>query len=133
MARKLVVMDLITTKVCMAKDIGIHGNLFGGNMLAWLDEAGAAYACEKARSTHMVTRCIDKVEFTRPVKVGRIVKIYGSVLKRGNTSLTIRLEAKSYNPHSCILKDVCRTDMVFVRIDDDGDSLRIEGEATWAT
>ena len=119
-------MDLITTKVCMAKDIGVHGNLFGGIMLAWLDEAGAAYACEKAHSTHMVTRCIDKVEFTRPVKVGRIVKIYGTVLKTGKTSLKIRLEAKSYNPHSGILKDVCNTDMVFVRIDDDGDSLVIQ-------
>ena len=118
-------MELITTKVCTAKDLGIHGNLFGGNMLAWLDEAGAAYACEKAQSTHMVTRKIKGVEFTRPVKVGRIVKIYGQVLKYGNTSLSIKLEAKSYNPHSGILKPVCNTEMVFVRIDDDGDSLKI--------
>ena len=118
-------MDLITTKVCMAKDIGVHGNLFGGNMLAWLDEAGAAYACEKAQTTHMVTRLINKVEFTRPVKVGRIVKIYGDVIKYGNTSIKIKLQARSYNPLSGLLKDVCHTEMVFVRIDDDGDALVI--------
>ena len=118
-------MDLITTKVCMAKDLGIHGNLFGGNMLAWLDEAGAAYACEKAQSTHMVTRYVNQVAFLRPVKVGRIVKIYGEVVKVGRTSLKIKLDAKSYNPHSGNLKDVCSTEMVFVRIDDDGESLEI--------
>ncbi len=56
-------MELITTKVCMTKDLGVHGNLFGGIMLAWLDEAGAAFACEKAQSTHMVTRYKKKNSF----------------------------------------------------------------------
>ena len=118
-------MELITTKVCMTKDLGVHGNLFGGIMLAWLDEAGAAFACEKAQSTHMVTRYINSVEFSRPVREGRIVKIYGEVMKYGKSSIKIKLSAKSYNPHSGKLKDVCATEMVFVRIDDDGDSLVI--------
>ena len=118
-------MELITTKVCMTKDLGVHGNLFGGIMLAWLDEAGAAFACEKAQSTHMVTRYINSVEFSRPVREGRIVKIYGDVMKYGKSSIKIKLSAKSYNPHSGKLKDVCATEMVFVRIDDDGDSLVI--------
>ena len=60
-------MQLITTKVCLMSDIGVHGNLFGGTMLAWLDEAGAAYACQIAKSTKMVTRFISGVEFCRPV------------------------------------------------------------------
>jgi len=118
-------VELITTKVCMTKDLGVHGNLFGGIMLAWLDEAGAAFACEKAQSTHMVTRYINSVEFSRPVREGRIVKIYGEVMKYGKSSIKIKLSAKSYNPHSGKLKDVCATEMVFVRIDDDGDSLVI--------
>ena len=118
-------MELITTKVCMKGDIGVHGNLFGGTMLAWLDEAGAAFACEKAQSTHMVTRLMNKVEFSRPVKVGRIVKIYGEVLKMGTTSLSIKFKARSYNPHSGRMKSVCSTEMVFVRIDDDGEPLKI--------
>ena len=94
-------------------------------MLAWLDEAGAAFACEKAQSTHMVTRYINSVEFSRPVREGRIVKIYGDVMNYGKSSIKVKLSAKSYNPHSGKLKDVCATEMVFVRIDDDGDSLVI--------
>ena len=118
-------MQLITTKVCMTKDIGVHGNLFGGIMLAWLDEAGAAYACQIAHSTKMVTRSISEVQFCKPVKVGRIVKIYGDLVKLGTTSVKIKLEARSHNPHTSKQKIVCSTDMVFVRIDDDGDALPI--------
>ena len=39
-------MHLINKKIVMAKDIGIHGNLFGGILMAWIDEAAAAYATE---------------------------------------------------------------------------------------
>ena len=122
-------MELITTKVCMLGNIGVHGNLFGGTMLAWLDEAGAAYACQVARSTMMVTRSISRVEFCRPVKAGRIVKIYGETLKMGSTSVQINLEARSHNPQTKKQKVVCSTSMVFVRIDDDGESVPIIDEA----
>ena len=116
-------MELITTKICMTKDIGIHGNLFGGIMLAWLDEAGAAYACQIADSTRLVTKRISEVNFEKPVKTGRIVKIYGKVLKVGNTSVSISLEARSHNPYSGKQKTVCQTQMIFVQIDEDGESL----------
>ena len=110
----------------MTKDIGVHGNLFGGKMLAWLDEAGAAYACQLAHSTKMVTRFISEVEFSRPVQAGRIVKIYGRPITFGKSSVKVKLEARSHNPHTGKQKVVCTTDMVFVRIDDDGDALPIE-------
>lgn len=122
-------MELITTKVCMKGNIGVHGNLFGGTMLAWLDEAGAAFACQVARSTMMVTKCISKVEFCRPVKVGRIVKIYGQTTNIGNTSVQIVLEARSHNPQTGKQKVVCSTNMVFVRIDDEGEAVPISDEA----
>ncbi len=118
-------MELITTKICMKSNIGVHGNLFGGTMLSWLDEAGAAYACQLAKSTMMVTKLMSKVEFCRPVKVGRIVKVYGKMIKMGVTSVAINLEARSHNPQTGKQKIVCSTDMVFVRIDDDGDALPI--------
>ena len=37
----------------MTKDVGINGNLFGGNMMAWLDESAAIYA--KMNASHDVT------------------------------------------------------------------------------
>ena len=41
-------MELISTHFVKTQDVGYHGNLFGGVMLAWLDEAAAAYAAQVA-------------------------------------------------------------------------------------
>jgi len=113
----------------MTRDLGVHGNLFGGQMLAWLDEAGASYSCQVGDSTRMVTRSMSKVEFCKPVKVGRIVKIYGKVVSIGNTSVKIFLEARQHNPHSGKQKPVCSTEMVFVRLDQDGDPQPLSDKA----
>lgn len=118
-------MELITTKIVLAKDMGVHGNLFGGTMLAWLDEAGAAFACQVADSSRLVTKHISEVNFKRPVKTGRIVKIYGKVEHVGNTSVSISLEARRHNPFSGTQKTVCTTKMVFVQIDEEGESLQL--------
>ena len=107
----------------MTKNIGVHGNLFGGSMLSWLDEAALAYACQVANSTRMVTRSMSEVTFERPVKEGRIVKIHGDVIKIGNTSITINLEARSHNQFTGKQKIVCQTKMVFVQIDEESESM----------
>ena len=41
-------MQLVSTHYVMANQVGYHGNLFGGIMLSWIDEAGAALACQIA-------------------------------------------------------------------------------------
>ena len=38
-------MQLITTHIAMTRDMGVHGNLFGGIMMAWIDEAASVMAC----------------------------------------------------------------------------------------
>ena len=116
-------MDLITTYFCKASQVGYHGNLFGGRMLAWLDEAGAAYAAQCCDSPRMVTKHISSVTFEKPVRPGQIIKIYGQVKKVGNTSVTIRLEARRHSVYNGTQKTVCTTDMVFVRIDGDGEAI----------
>ena len=116
-------MDLITTYFCKASQVGYHGNLFGGRMLAWLDEAGAAYAAQCCDSPRMVTKHISSVTFAKPVRPGQIIKIYGSVKKVGNTSITIRLEARRHSVYNGTQRLVCSTEMVFVRIDGDGEAI----------
>ena len=114
-------MELISTHFCKAQDVGYHGNLFGGIMLAWLDEAGAAYACQLCDSPRMVTKSIAEVIFQKPVRPGQIIKIYGKVINVGNTSITIRLEARRHSVYNGSRRTVCKTNMVFVRIDGDGE------------
>jgi acyl-CoA thioesterase YciA len=118
-------MELITTKICMALDLGVHGNLFGGNMMSFLDEAAAAYSCQICDTPRMVTKKIEEVVFENPVRVGNILKIYGEVDKIGTTSITVKLEARKHNVYTGQQKLVCSTKMVFVRIDDEGSPVPI--------
>ena len=57
-------MQLISTHICKTRDVGNHGNLFGGVMLAWIDEAGAAIAAEFAETGKIVTKHISALDFT---------------------------------------------------------------------
>lgn len=112
-------------KLCMAKDIGIHGNLFGGNMLSWIDEAAASYASQICHSPNMVTLKIEEVVFRKPVKVGFQIRIYGEVARMGNTSVTLNVDARKYNVYSAEETIVCSTKITFVRIDEAGEAVPI--------
>ena len=118
-------MELITTHVCKVSDIGFHGNLFGGKMLAWLDEAAAAFVCQMCDSPRMVTLKVETVHFKSPVRPHQIIKIYGNLLTIGNTSATVELEARRHSPYNGQQKVVCTTTMTFVRIDGNGDAVPI--------
>jgi len=113
-------MELISTTICKMSDIGVHNNLFGGHMVCLLDEAAAAYAAQICDTPRMVTKKIEEVVFECPVKVGNIIKIYGTVDKFGSSSLSLILEARKHNVYTGQQKLVCSTKMIFVRIDDEG-------------
>jgi acyl-CoA thioesterase YciA len=118
-------VELISTHFCKAANVGYHGNLFGGTMLAWLDEAGVSFACQVCDTPRMVTKKISEVVFHKPVRPGQIIKIYGEVKVVGNRSITIHLEARRHSVYSGGQKTVLTTDMTFVRIDGDGDAIPI--------
>jgi acyl-CoA thioesterase YciA len=118
-------MELVTTKICMALDIGVHGNMFGGNMMAFLDEAAGAYACQICDTPRMVTKKVEEIVFENPVKVGNLIKIYADVDRIGNTSISVKLEARKHNVYTGQQKLVCSTKFVFVRIDDEGSPVPI--------
>ncbi len=104
----------------MARDIGVHNNLFGGTLMEWIDEAAAAYATEYCYTPNMVTLRVGELLFKKPVKTGNHIRIYGEVVSLGNTSITLKIEVRKYNLYSGEEAVVCTTNMTFVRIDDDG-------------
>ena len=109
----------------MTRDVGFNGNLFGGLMLSWLDEAAVAYACQVAESPRMVTVSIEKVQFRKPVRPGQIIKIYGEVKRVNNSSLDIEVEARRVSSYNASQKVICTTSMRYVRIDGDGEPVPI--------
>jgi acyl-CoA thioesterase YciA len=113
-------MELITREICLRNDLGIHGNLFGGTMMSWLDKAGAIEATRLCQSNKMVTAEMEATKFIRKVRENQQVWIYGEVEKIGTTSIVLNLEARKYNVYTAEEKLVCKTKAIFVRIDDEG-------------
>ena len=113
-------MDILSTHPVKKLDLGFHGNLFGGKLLSWVDAAVAAYAMERCHSKNMITVAIDKCVFEKPAKEGQLVKIYAIMSKVGNTSATFDVEARNYNVFRGDEDIILKTNMTFVRVDDEG-------------
>jgi acyl-CoA thioesterase YciA len=113
-------MDLLVTHPVKKSDLGFHGNLFGGKLLSWVDAALAAYAMEKCRSQNMITIALDQCVFKKPAKEKQLVKIYGEMVRVGNTSATFNIEARGYNVFRGDEVVLLATNMTFVRVDEEG-------------
>jgi acyl-CoA thioesterase YciA len=73
----------------------------------------------------MVTICIDKCIFKKPAREGSLLKIYGDVVKIGNSSITLYLEARSFNVYTHEEDVILSTNITFVRVDEDGNAIPI--------
>ena len=118
-------MKSITQHPIKKSDLGFHGNLFGGKLLAWLDAAAASFACEYCDTPRMVTKSIDKCVFNKPAREGQLLKIYGTVESIGNTSINLKLEARSHNVYNGKQNVILATNITFVRVDEMGDAIPI--------
>lgn len=118
-------MELLNTHPIKKSDLGFHGNLFGGKLLAWLDASAAAFAMQVCDTPRMVTVKIDECNFSKPAKEGQLLKIYGGVDSIGNTSITLYMEARSHNVYSGKQNVILNTKIKFVRIDEMGDPVPI--------
>jgi acyl-CoA thioesterase YciA len=118
-------MELLNTHPIKKSDLGFHGNLFGGKLLAWIDAAAAGFAMQLCDSPRMVTVSIDKCYFERPAKEGNLVKIYGKPSELGFTSITMYLEARAHNVYTGKQTLVLKTQIKFVHIDEEGNPIPI--------
>jgi acyl-CoA thioesterase YciA len=116
-------MELISTHPIKKSDLGFHGNLFGGTLLKFIDSAAAGYAMQLCDTPRMVTVSIDKCFFEKPAKEGQLLKIYGYPTKLGTTSVTLYMEARAHNVYTGNQIVVLKTNIRFVRIDEEGNPI----------
>jgi acyl-CoA thioesterase YciA len=118
-------MELLNTHPIKKSDLGFHGNLFGGKLLAWIDAAAAGYSMQLCDSPRMVTVSIDKCIFEKPAKESQLLKIYGQPSQLGNSSVTLYLEARAHNVYTGKQTLVLKTQIKFVHIDEEGNPIPI--------
>jgi acyl-CoA thioesterase YciA len=109
----------VTSKICMTKDVGTNGNLFGGNMLAWMDEAAAIFA-QQITGKKVVSVRFAEIIFKKPVSQDDVIEFYCEKIKQGHTSVTFDIFAVVKN------EEVFRTECTFVAVDNNGRKTPIE-------
>lgn len=105
----------------MPRDTNGQGTISGGVLMCHIDLAAAVVArsaCANLRINRMVTRAMDQVEFTRPVKVDDVLSCYGTVTRVGTTSVTVKVEVEVEREGETL--PVTEATAVFVALDDEG-------------
>lgn len=101
----------------MPRDTNVHGTIFGGIILSYIDQAGAVHT-RKAGCENVVTVAMDGVVFHEPVYVGDLVSFRTRTSRVGRTSMRVRVcvEAERYRDESVVT--VTEAEVVYVNVDE---------------
>lgn len=117
---------IITRHLCLTRDLGVGGNLFGGVMLSWIDEAASMYAMLVIGSEQVITRAFKEAEFHTPVKLGDLVEFLADGYVLGNTSITVRLRVVVYEIGTNQRIESNSVSVTFVHVSRSGKPLKIQ-------
>lgn len=105
-------------------DVNFGGNVHGGSVMKWLDQAG--YACATSWSGHYcVTAFVGEINFYKPVPVGDLIEVNAKIIRTGRTSMHISIDMDSCNPKQCDLAKAIHCIMVFVAVDENGKPMEV--------
>ncbi len=75
----------------MPADANVHGDVFGGWIMAQVDIAGSLPAVRRANG-RVATIAVNSFLFKQPVFVGDLLSFYAEIVKVGHTSITVNVE-----------------------------------------
>jgi len=102
----------------------VRGDLFGGELMALVDQAAAVAAIRHAGGP-AVTASIDRVDFRERIPVGALVSCEATVDFVGNSSMDITVDVYSERVSTGERRHTNRAHVVFVAIDEAGKPKRV--------
>ncbi|MCL5244361.1 MULTISPECIES: acyl-CoA thioesterase [Cellulophaga] len=84
-------------------DLNANKTLFGGKVLAWVDEEAALYTIIQLENKKVVTKYMSEINFMSSATEGDIVEIGIEVEKFGVSSLTLNCEVRNKMTRETIL------------------------------
>ena len=78
-------------KVVAPATTNLYDTLFGGTLLAWMDEVAFITATRFGRCP-FVTVSLERIDFKHPIPAATIVELLARVERVGRTSLTVRID-----------------------------------------
>ena len=111
--------DIPTIRViAMPADANPAGDIFGGWLMGQMDLAAGSVASRHSGG-RAVTIAAEGMKFHAPVLVGDEVSVYATLVRVGNTSMTIEVEAWRRARHMEDATKVTQARFVFVATDKD--------------
>ncbi len=112
------------TTLVMPHMQNVLGDLFGGHLMALVDQAAAVAAIRHAGGP-AVTASIDRVDFRERIPVGALVTCVASVDFVGNSSMDVSVEVYSEQVATGERRHTHTAHVVFVAIDEMGKPKRV--------
>ena len=110
-------MRFHTRKWVKPEDLNPNGTLFGGKLLAWLDEELALYTIIQLENSRIVTKHMSEINFRSSARQGDIIEIGIDVVKFGRSSIELKCEARNMMTRETIITIDSTT---MVNLGDDG-------------
>jgi len=101
----------------MPADSNPYGDIFGGWLMSQMD-LGASLVASRHCKGRAVTIAVDGMQFHRPVLIGDELSVFARLVKVGNTSMTVEVEAWRRPRHGDETQKVTQARFVFVAIDE---------------
>lgn len=113
-----------STKVVLPNDTNTLGKLFGGSLLAWIDEIGAV-AAHRHSGRVAVTASINNVSFNKPVDLGAIVTLSAKVSRAFNSSMEVIIDVFVEDRITGELTTSNQAILTFVAVDQNGRAINV--------
>ena len=94
----------------------VHGTIFGGMMMQWIDIAAGIAAARHAGGP-VVTASMDRLHFLSPVRLGEVVILQAQVNFVARTSMEVGVRVLAENQTTAERRQTTRAYLTFVAVD----------------
>jgi len=114
----------VITELMVPSYANFGGKVHGGTLMSLMDKL--AYVCaSKHAGNYCVTVSVDNVQFLRPVEVGEVVSLMGSVNYVGKKSLVVGIKGVAENLQDGVSKHTNTCYFTMVAKGTDGDTAEV--------
>ena len=114
----------VTTKIVLPNDTNTLGNLFGGELLAWMDLIASVSAHRHCKRV-VVTASVNNVSFRRPINQADIVTLEAKVSRAFTSSMEVFVDVY-VEDHVTGTREKCNEAIyTFVAVDQNGGPIQV--------
>lgn len=100
-------------------DQNYFGNVHGGTVMRWIDQAGSACAVGWS-GRDCVTIYVGGIRFYQPIHINDLVELHAQVIYTGRTSMHVAVDVCAGNPRDGEYHKTTHCIIVFVALDSQG-------------